>query len=133
MNMTAKLNAYIHSEDARTQAAFYAQALGGEIQSVMTFGQTPGAPEAMKDKVMHMVLAVAGGNVLFLSDSFEPINRGRSVALALAYDDEGEARKAFDRLAEGGTVRHAFKLQPWGAYYGEVEDKFGIYWQIVKQ
>ncbi|MUT64687.1 VOC family protein [Paenibacillus sp. NEAU-GSW1] len=131
--MTAQLNAYIHSEDARAQAAFYAQALGGEILSAMTYGQTPGTPEAVKDKVMHMVLSVAGGNLLFFSDAMEPFQRGRFISLALTYGDEAEARRAFEQLAADGTVKYPFELQPWGAYYGEIEDKFGVNWQIVEQ
>ncbi len=139
--MTAQLNAYIHSEDAKAQAAFYAQALGGEIVSTMTYGQIPGTPEAMKDKVMHMVLRAAGGNLLFLSDSVGPGGPDASgtprglcfIALALSYGDEAEARQAFENLAEGGEVKYPFELQPWGAYYGEIEDKFGVNWQVVKQ
>lgn len=68
--MNAKLTSYIVSTDARAQAEFYIQALGGEVQSLMTHGQLPGAAEEIQDKVMHMVLSVAGGNVLFLSDAF---------------------------------------------------------------
>jgi PhnB protein len=111
----------------------YSQALGGEIQSVMTYGQTPGTPEAMKDKVMHMVMTVAGGNMLFLSDAFEPGGGSRGIALALSFESEAEAREAFANLGEGGSVKYPFELQPWGAYYGEIVDKFGITWQIVKQ
>ncbi|MDF2650573.1 MAG: hypothetical protein K0Q73_6378 [Paenibacillus sp.] len=121
------------SEDARKQAELYSQALGGEIQSVMTYGQTPGTPEAMKDKVMHMVMTVAGGNMLFLSDAFEPGGGSRGIALALSFESEAEAREAFANLGEGGSVKYPFELQPWGAYYGEIVDKFGITWQIVKQ
>lgn len=131
--MKAQLTPYLMSEDARTQAEMYKQALGGEIQTVMTYGQTPGTPEAVKDKVMHMAITVAGGNTLFLSDSFEPAERSRGIALALAFESEAEAREAFGNLSEGGAVKYPFELQPWGAYYGEVVDKFGITWQIVKQ
>ncbi|USG66127.1 VOC family protein [Brevibacillus ruminantium] len=132
--MTAQLNAYIHSEDARGQAAFYAEALGGEILSIMTYGQTPGTPEEIKDKVMHLVLSVAGGNILFLSDAFEPSRGGqRFISLALSYKDEAFARQSFENLVREGTVKYPFELQPWGAYYGEVVDKFGVNWQIVKQ
>lgn len=131
--MGAQLTPYVMSEDARTQAEFYKQALGGEIQSVMTFGQTPGTPEAVKDKVMHMVLSVAGANTLFLSDSFGPVAGGRSINLSLSYDSEPEARTAFANLGEGGAIKYPFDLQPWGAYYGEILDKFGVTWQIVKQ
>ncbi|WP_276356835.1 VOC family protein [Cohnella caldifontis] len=131
--MQAQLNAYIQSEDAKAQAGFYAQALSGEIVSVMTLGQMPGTPEEQKDKVMHMVLTVAGGNVLFLADTFGPAGGGRTVSLSLNFGDLDQARQAFANLSEGGTVKFPFEQQPWGAHYGEIEDKFGISWMIVKQ
>ncbi|UVI30440.1 VOC family protein [Paenibacillus spongiae] len=131
--MGAQLTPYLMSENARAQAEFYKQALGGEIGSVLTFGETPGAPEAMKDKVMHMVLTVAGTNTLFLSDSFEPVPGSRSLNLSLSYGSEAEARTAYANLGEGGEFKHPFDRQPWGAYYGEVVDQFGVTWMIVTQ
>ncbi|MFC5471106.1 hypothetical protein ACFPPD_20660 [Cohnella suwonensis] len=68
--MTTKLIPYLMSEDARKQAGFYAQSLGGEIQSVMTFGQMPNTPEADKDKVMHLAVEVAGGLTIFMSEAY---------------------------------------------------------------
>jgi len=44
----AKYTTYIVSENARAQAEFYTHALGGEITSVMTRGQLPGAAEGGK-------------------------------------------------------------------------------------
>lgn len=130
--MAANLTPYILSEDERAQAGFYAQALGGEIVSVKLLGEMAGAPEHLKDKVMHMVLRVAGENLLFLSDFADREGGGRRIALALTYADEHEAREAFGKLEEGGTVKEPFILQPWGAFYGEIVDNFGITWQIVK-
>lgn len=123
---------YIMSEDARAQAGFYIEAVGGEILSTMTFGQMPDSMEAIKDKVMHMAVTVAGSNSLFFSDSFEPVSYTRSISLSLSYGDEVEARDAFSKLGDGGTVKYPFELQPWGAYYSEVVDKFGVTWQITK-
>ncbi|MDG0792310.1 VOC family protein [Cohnella ginsengisoli] len=132
--MKAQLNAYIHSEDARAQAGFYAEALGGRILSVMTLGQMPGTPSDMQDKVMHLALEVAGGNLLFLADAYVTVpSGGRAVTLALSFSGEDEARAAYANLADGGTVKFPFGLQPWGGHHGEVEDKYGIHWQIVKQ
>ncbi|MBO7748360.1 VOC family protein [Paenibacillus sp. MWE-103] len=130
--MGAQLMPYLMSEDARAQADFYVRALGGEIQSVMTFGQMPGAPEEMADKVMHLAMTVAGGSALFFSDG-GPVGYTRSISLSLSYGGEAEAREAFANLSDGGDVKHPFAPQPWGAYYGEVQDKFGVVWQIVKQ
>ncbi len=130
--MGAQLNSYLMSEDARSQADFYVRSLGGEIISLKTFGEVPGSSEAMKDKVMHLSLMVAGTNMLMISDSFEPVSSSRSISLALTYDNESEAREAYAKLGEGGENKYPFALQPWGASYGEVIDKFGVTWMITK-
>lgn len=131
--MGAQLNPYMMSEDARAQAHFYIESLGGEIHFLTTFGETPGTPEAIKDKVMHLALTVAGANTLMISDSFEPVSYNRSVSLSLSYDDVSEAQTAYANLSEGGECKYPLALQPWGAYYGEVVDKFGVTWMINKQ
>ncbi|MFD7523192.1 VOC family protein [Paenibacillus chitinolyticus] len=131
--MGAQIHSYLMSEDARGQANFYIESLGGEIQFLTTFGEAPGTPEAMKDKVMHLALTVAGTNKLMLSDSFEPVSYNRNISLALNYDDVSEAAAAYAKLSEGGESKYPLALQPWGAYYGEVVDKFGITWMITKQ
>lgn len=130
--MGAQLNSYLMSEDARSQAYFYVESLGGEILSLKTFDEAPGTPEAMKDKVMHLSLMVAGSNILMISDSFEPVSSSRSISLALTYDIESEAREAYTKLGVGGENKYPFALQPWGACYGEVIDKFGVTWMITK-
>lgn len=75
----AKHTTYIFSEDARAQADFYTQSLGGEILSVMTHGQLPNANEETKDKVMHLSLVAAGINFLMSDAVFEPIKQGNSI------------------------------------------------------
>jgi PhnB protein len=131
--MGAQVHPYLMSEDARSQANFYLESLGGEILTLTTFGEVQGTPETVKDKVMHLALTVAGTNTLMMTDSFEPVSGSRSISLALNYDDESEARTAYAKLSEGGEIKFPFALQPWGAYYGEIEDKFGVTWQITKQ
>jgi PhnB protein len=132
--MGAQMNAYLMSKDAKSQANFYIESLGGEIRFMNTYGDASGAPEAMKDKVMHLALTVAGTNSLMLSDAFEPVMYNRSVSLSLTYNNnnETEARAAYAKLSEGGESKYPFALQPWGAYYGEVIDRFGVTWMITK-
>jgi PhnB protein len=128
-----QLTPFIKSEDARAQAAFYTQALGGEIQSVMTNGQLPNADEATKDKVMHLCL-VAGGVHLFMSEMADgPISQGNGMSLDLKFATEAEARKAFDGLAEGGKVLHPLEPAFWGGLFGELKDKYGVSWMITNE
>lgn len=131
--MNVQLTPYLMSEDARAQAEFYKQSLEGEIVSVMTHEHTPGIPEAFKDKVMHLAMTVAGGNTLFMTDSFEPVAGNRSLNLSLGFESEDAAKDAFASLSEGGIVKYPLEKQPWGASYGELQDKFGVTWMIVNE
>lgn len=128
----AKLVPYLKSKDARAQAEFYTQALGGEILSVMTKGQAFKVDDATKDQVVHLSL-VAGGFNLFMTELEESIRHGNGIALSLEFATEAEARAAFDNLAQGGKVTAPFEPAFWGAMYGEVNDKYGITWMITTE
>jgi PhnB protein len=127
----ARHTTYIMSEDAKAQAEFYVHALGGEIQSVMTHGGLPGSKEELKDKVVNLRLVAAGVQFLMSDSVFEPIVRGNAINLSLEFEAEAEAREAFDRLAEGGSVICPLEPAFWGSLYGQIEDKYGVRWMIT--
>lgn len=129
----AKLLPFIRSEDARAQAAFYTQALGGEILSVVTGDQVPNADPTMKNAVVHLSL-VAGGIPFYMSEcGREPLKRGNEITLSLEFATEAEARAAFDKLAQGGEVQQPLEPAFWGALFGELTDKWGIHWTISSE
>jgi PhnB protein len=121
------LTPYVLSDDARSQAEFYKQTLDGEILSVMTHEQLMGAQHEFKDKVMHLSMVVADGSSIFMADSFD---QGPGISLSLSYKTESEASEAFTKLALGGNVKYPIELQPFGLFYGELTDKYGITWLI---
>ena len=129
----AKLTPYFYSEDARTQAQFYIQALGGEIRDQMTYGQAPGTDEAMKDKIIHMAFTAAGENFYIADTMHEPPGRSSGFDLNLEFKTDEEAKQAFAKLSESGRVIMALEKQFWGSLFGRLEDKFGIKWQITTE
>ncbi|MFS0838520.1 VOC family protein [Paenibacillus sp. 1P03SA] len=123
---------YIISEDARAQAEFYIGALGGEITSVTTYGQVPGASEEeLKDKVINLSLVAAGVTFLMSDSMFEALTPGNMVSLCLEFATEEEAHTAFNNLSKGGNVKQPLEPAFWGALFGQLEDKFGISWMIT--
>jgi len=127
----AKHTTYMMSEDARAQAEFYVHALGGEILSVVTHGQLPEAKEELKDKVVNLSMMAGGINFLMSDSVFEPIIQGNALNLCLEFATEPEAREAFDKLAEGGYVKHPLEPAFWGALFGHIQDKYGVMWMIT--
>lgn len=109
----------------------YGAALGAEVSAMMRFGDIdPSAPEEKRDLIMHCELMV-GGAKLMLSNGMGDETTKRedpAVHIALSLDDEADARRKFDALAQGGTVTEALFSSPWGTLFGSLTDRFGVSW-----
>jgi PhnB protein len=135
----AKLNPYLSfRSEAKDALAFYQSVLGGELD-VSTFGGTPmegmPTPEEDKDLVMHGQLDAPGGLTIMASDSpsfmeYVAPSAGVTVALTGGPEDHEYIRNAYEKLSDGATPGQPFELAPWGDYYGELTDKFGISWMF---
>ncbi|NOV02605.1 VOC family protein [Paenibacillus planticolens] len=126
----ATLTPYLYSSSARKQADFYVKALGGEIVSLRTFADMPGADESMNDRVMHLELHALGLRFFMADAGTETVDRGRGMDLTLEFQSEEEARQIFAGLSDGGKVMMPFERMFWGTMFGRLEDPFGVVWQI---
>ena len=113
---------------------FYAQAMGGEITSMQTFGEAPGeVPAGAENRIMHADFKA--GDVSFMASDGMPgqdIPRSGPVALSLDFSDADEQATVFHELAEGGEITMALQDTFWGSRFGMVTDKFGIQWMLSK-
>ena len=129
----ALLNPYLNFRgQAREALEFYAAALGGDL-TVSTFGdfQMPGVDEAEKDSVMHGQLTTPAGFTLMGSDvpAAMPgdVHNG---TVSLSGNETDELRGYWEKLAEGGEVSMPLEQAPWGDYFGQLTDKFGVQWMV---
>ncbi|GAA2234036.1 VOC family protein [Herbiconiux moechotypicola] len=131
--MSTNLNPYISFKgEAKEAMEFYRSVLGGEL-TASTFDdfQMPVA-EGEGGLVMHSQLVTPGGLVLMGSDTPTGMDYtpGTNVTIAISGEDIDELRGYFDGLSEGGTLFVPFEKAPWGDYYGQFTDKFGIVWMV---
>ncbi len=119
--------------NGQCQAAFefYARCFGGEIVTLMKWGDERGtglAPLEWAGKIMHATL-VAGGNVLSGADvpEYEP---PKGFRLQFNIDDVAEAKRIFHALAESGSIEMPLQETFWAVAYGHVTDRFGVPWAI---
>ena len=125
-----KLNPYLNfNGNTREAMEFYKAALGGELR-IMTFGTFPGTPDDQKDKVMHASFRVRGVP-LMASDGCDDKAKFDGFRLALTVPAEADARKAFDALADGGSVQMPLSKTFWSPCYGMVTDRFGLGWMVM--
>ena len=122
---------YLHFPGtARAALTFYGDVFGCTVQlhTVADFGGSDGPPDA----IAHGELT--GGPVaLFGADATgdQPAFRSEGMMLSLL-GTAGPAtlRTWFSRLSEGGKVVDDLQKRPWGAFDGQVIDRYGLHWLI---
>jgi PhnB protein len=127
-----KIESYIFFTDQCAEAMkFYAKVLGGKIEAMMTYGDSPAGPHnppEMAHKVIHARL-VAGDAVLMASDGPEAETR-QGFALALQIDTIEEVDRLFNALSEGGKVTMPVGETFFSKRFGMLTDRFGTPWLI---
>src|SRR5690554_1093123 len=105
---------------------FYEQVLGGKIEAMSTFGESPiaaGLSPEWHDRVLHARLTVQG-QVLMGSDSPPgQYQKPQGLSVSLHTGDLAEAERTFCALAEGGTVVMPFEKTFWAAGFGMLVDR----------
>jgi PhnB protein len=128
------INAYIgFNGNCREAMTFYKECLGGELTLMPVEGSPAEAhcPESMKNGIMHASL-MNNSMVLMGTDMVSPegYHPGNNISLSINCSSEEEIHRFFNNLSEGGTVMEPVKDQFWGALFGFLKDKYGLYWML---
>ena len=113
---------------------YYEKHLGGQIGMLMTHADSPGpsrlGPE-WKDAVLHARISIGGAELAGADiPSAQPM---RSAYLSLNADSDAEAERIYAALADGGEVLMKMEETFFASRFGQVRDRFGINWMIVRQ
>lgn len=129
-----KVNPYMQFDGTADKAIqLYQSALGAIVEHVARFGDVPdmNAKPEHKDLVMHALLKV-GNDIVMLSDGMpgRPVPAAGNVQIVLDYSDIPEMIKAFEALADGGSVTMPPHDTFWGAKFGMLTDRYGVQWMF---
>jgi len=112
---------------------FYEQCLGGKIQTLMTWGDSPMAdqvPSEWREKIIHASLIVGDTSLLGSDAPPDRYEAPRGMAVTIHIKDPAGAERIFEALAESGTVQMPFQQTFWSAGFGMCVDRFGIPWMV---
>lgn len=127
----AQLTPYIHFPGtARGALSFYADVFGGTVQlhTFAEFGRTDGPAEAIAHGyLVGTPVALCGADAA----GEEPAFRAQGLMLSLLGMADPETLSGwFADLSDGGTVVDGLQRRPWGAFDGQVIDRYGLHWLI---
>lgn len=128
-----KLNPYLNFNGKCVEAmTFYQRCLGGELM-IHKVGESPMAaqmPSEAGAQVLHSILT--GEDFIVMGSDMMGANlvNGNSISLLLQCTSVEQAEMIFSKLSEGGKVKTTLHQSFWGATYGELIDRFGLYWQL---
>lgn len=115
---------------ARQALSFYAELFGGtaRLHTFAEFNRTDGPADAIAHGyLVDAPVALFASDVAGDQSAFEA--QGLMFSL-LGGADAATLRNWFARLAEDGTVLDDLQRRPWGAFDGQVVDRYGLHWLI---
>ncbi len=121
--------------DGRCEEAFkfYEKCLGGKIEAIHTFGQSPMAkhvPAEWANKVMHASIIIDGMVVMGSDPPPDNYKAPQGFSVSLGIEDVAECERVFQELVKGGTVQMPIQKTFWSERFGMLVDQFGIPWMV---
>jgi len=126
---------YLNFDGNGTEALqFYCKALDGQVLFQQSFGESPMAdkmPKEFANRLMHATFQCEAGS--FMASDGPPgyeLKGGNNVSLSLHFTSVEKLEKAFNGLAEGGTITMPAQETFWAHRFGMLIDKYGFQWMV---
>lgn len=123
----------IFNGNCREAFSCYHQHLGGTLEAMLPFGDSPECgdiPADWKDKIMHARWwSAASPDGLGQSPGLS-LRGIKGCSISLNVDSKAEAERLFNALAEGGSVQMPLGPTFWAASFGMFTDRFGVAWMV---
>jgi PhnB protein len=117
----------------REAMQFYQESLGGTLQTMLTYGDSPMASQVESrwhDRIVHATLVmneIELTGVDMLPGSYQ---RPQGFFLTLTVAGLVRASEVFAALGKGGAITLPFEKTFWSPGFGVLTDRFGIPWEI---
>ncbi len=112
---------------------FYEGSLGGKIQFMMTYADSPMAermPPEWRKKIIHATIRIGDALVMGADAPPDHFQKPQGFSMSLEIKEPTDAERLFQALAEGGQVTMPIQKTFWAQRFGMLVDRFGIPWMI---
>ena len=113
---------------------FYKRSVGAEVTSLLRWKDSPDAemkpPPGYEEKVMNAAFRIGDTELMADDGMGEAPAQFKGMTLAIEVVDDGEAKRVFTALGEGGIVTMPLAKTFWTSSFGMLTDKFGVPWMV---
>jgi len=117
----------------REAMQLYQKVLGGTLQTMLTYGESPVASSIdsrWHDRVVHATLVLGEVELTGVDTLPGSYQRPQGFFVTITIQGIARARDVFTALAEGGAISSPFEKTFWSPGFGIFTDRFGIPWEI---
>jgi PhnB protein len=129
--MNTVLNPYLSfKNNAREAMQFYQSVFGGKLDLATFKDYHMTQNPAEENLIMHSMLVTGAGLTLMGADTPASMEQQPNGGIALSGDNYAELKGFYDKLTASGKVNMPLDKAPWGDYYGDCTDQYGVHWLI---
>ena len=117
----------------REAIQLYQRILGGTIQTMLTYGESPMASSTdprWHDRIVHATLVVDDIELTGVDMIPGSYHRPQGFFLTLSVAGVARAEEIFKALGQGGEIQVPFEKTFWSPGFGVLIDRFQIPWEI---
>jgi len=117
----------------REAIELYQKTLGGTIQTMLTYGESPMASSTdprWHGRIVHATLVLENIELTGVDMIPDAYQRPQGFFVTLTVEGVARAKEIFTALCQGGVIRVPFEKTFWSPGFGVLVDRFGIPWEI---
>jgi PhnB protein len=117
----------------REAIQLYHRILGGTIETMLTYGESPMASSTdpgCHDRIVHATLVLDGIELTGVDMIPGSYHRPQGFFITLSVNGVARARHIFNSLGDGGVIQFPFEKTFWSPGFGVLVDRFNVPWEI---
>ncbi len=117
----------------REAIQLYQSILGGTIETMLTYGESPMASSTdprWHDRIVHATLLLDAIELTGVDVMPDLYHRPNGFFVTLTVDGAARAQEIFESLSRGGVIQVPFAKTFWSPGFAVFVDRFGIPWEI---
>lgn len=117
----------------REAIQLYQRTLGGTIETMLTYGESPMASSTdprWHDRIVHATLVLDKVELTGVDMLPGSYHRPQGFFVTLTVDGVARAKEIFAALSQGGAIHVPFEKTFWSPGFGVLTDRFSVPWEI---